>query len=54
MGEQDLINAARDNVDAFNQGDWERLGAPLTPNTVYNELGTQRSLKGQNEIIEAF
>ena len=54
MGEQDLINAARGIVDAFNQDDWERVRAPLTPNSVYNELGTQRSLKGPNEIAEGF
>ena len=53
MAEQDIIRIARDIVDAFNQGDWERSRAPLTPNTVYNELGTRRILKGPNEIIEA-
>ena len=53
MAEQDIMRIARDIVDAFNQSDWERTRAPLTPNTVYNELGTQRSLKGPNEIIEA-
>ena len=53
MGEQDLIGIARGVVDAFNEGDWERTRAPLTPNTVYNELGTQRNIKGSDEIIEA-
>ena len=48
------MRIARDIVDAINQSDWERLKAPLTPNSVYNELGTQRSLKGPNEIAEAF
>ena len=54
MGEQDLIKVARDSLEAFNQGDWEGFGAPLTPSTVYNEIGTQRSIKGRNEIIEGF
>ena len=54
MAEQDIMRIARDIVDAINQSDWERLKAPLTPNSVYNELGTQRSLKGPNEITEAF
>ena len=53
MAEQDIMRIARDIVDAFNQSDWERTRAPLTPNSVYNELGAQRSLKGPNEIIEA-
>ncbi len=53
MADQDLIRIARDVVDAFNVDDWERSRQPLTPNTVYNEVGTQRSLKGADEIIEA-
>lgn len=53
MGEQDVIRLARDAVDAFNEGDWDRSRAQLTANTVYNELGTQRSLKGPDEIIGA-
>ena len=53
MADQDLTRIARDMVNSFNESDWERTRALLTPNTVYNELGTQRSLKGPNEIIEA-
>ena len=53
MGDQDVIRLARDAVDAFNEGDWDRSRAQLTANTVYNELGTQRSLKGPDEIIGA-
>ena len=53
MGEQDVIRLARDAVDAFNESDWDRSRAQLTANTVYKEFGTQRSLKGPDEIIEA-
>ena len=53
MGEQDVIRLARDAVDAFNESDWDQSRAQLTANTVYNELGTQRSLKGPDEIIGA-
>ena len=53
MADQDLIRIARGVVDAFNEDDWERSRQPLTPNSVYNELGTRRSLKGPDEIIEA-
>ena len=53
MAGQDIMDIARDIVDAFNQSDWERSRALLTPNTVYNELGTQRSLKGPDEIVGA-
>ena len=54
MSEQDAIRLARDAVGAFNDGDWDGFTAQLTANTVYNELGTQRSLKGPGEILEAF
>ena len=54
MSEQDAIRLARDAVGAFNDGDWDGFTAQLTANTVYNELGTQRSLKGPAEILEAF
>lgn len=53
MAEQDIMRVARDVVDAFNADDWEKSKAPLTPNTVYNEIGTQRSLKGPDEILGA-
>ncbi len=53
MAEQDVIRLARDVVDAFNESDWDRSRAQLTADTVYNELGTQRSLKGPDEILEA-
>ncbi len=53
MGEEDAIRLARDVVDAFNQSDWDRSRAQLTADTVYNELGTQRTLRGSDEIIES-
>ena len=54
MGEEDAVRLARDAVAAFNESDWDGFKAQLTTNTVYNELGTQRSLKGPDEIVEAF
>jgi steroid delta-isomerase-like uncharacterized protein len=53
MAEQDLINVARELVDAFNNSDWERTKGHLTVDTVYNELGTQRRIQGTGQIIEA-
>ena len=53
MGEQEIIAVAEGIVGAFNDSDWDRSRVPLTPSTVYNEVGTQRSLKGPDEILEA-
>ena len=53
MGGHDVIRLARDVVDAFNESDWDRSRAQLTANTVYNELGTQRSFTGPDDIVGA-
>ncbi len=53
MAEQDLIRIARGILEAFNQDDFERMAAPMTSDGVYNELGTQRKLRGAAEMIEA-
>ena len=53
MAEQDAIRVARENIEAFNAGDWQRVKATLAPDSVYDEVGTQRRLQGAEEIIEA-
>jgi steroid delta-isomerase-like uncharacterized protein len=53
MAEQDLIRLARESIDAFNAGDWQRYKATLTPDSVYNELGTQRRIQGPDQILQA-
>ena len=50
----DAIKVARENVEAFNAGDWERLKAALAPDSVLEELATQRRLKGAEEIGAAY
>ncbi len=47
----DLASIAREAVEAFNASDWERSKAILTPDYVYNELGTQRRLEGRDAVI---
>ena len=51
MAEQDSIRAARGVVDAFNASDWERCKAALATDSVYDEVGTSRRVKGAGEII---
>src|SRR3990172_1445788 len=53
MAGQDLASVASGVVEAFNQSDWERSAAALAPNSLYNEVGTQRRLQGSDEIIAA-
>lgn len=51
MAEQELINVARDVVDAFNASDWERCKAALAPDSVYDEVATSRRIQGAANII---
>ncbi len=49
----DLTSIAREAVEAFNASDWERSKAIMTPDYVYNELGTQRRIQGPEEVVAA-
>jgi steroid delta-isomerase-like uncharacterized protein len=46
-------DVARENIEAFNAGDWERFRATLATGCVYDEPATQRHLEGQEAILEA-
>ncbi len=54
MSGQDLVGIASGFVDAFGAADWDRAAVPLAPDSVYNEIGTQRTLNGRDEILQAF
>jgi steroid delta-isomerase-like uncharacterized protein len=49
-----MVKFAREQIDAFNNGDWERVHAGLAPDSRYNELATQRKVEGPDQIIELF
>ncbi len=53
MGEQELINLAKEVVEAFNKEDWDPSMALLATGSLYNEVGTGRQLRGEAEIILA-
>jgi steroid delta-isomerase-like uncharacterized protein len=50
----ELIRIARDQVEAFNSGDWERMEAGLASGASYEEFGTRRTIDGPERIIELF
>jgi hypothetical protein len=49
-----MVKIAREQVDAFNNGDWERLEAGLAADASYHELATQRKVDGPEQIVELF
>lgn len=51
---EEMLRTAREQLDAFNNGDWERMRAGLTADSRYDELGTQRTIEGPERIVELF
>jgi steroid delta-isomerase-like uncharacterized protein len=49
-----MVKIAREQIDAFNSGDWERVQALFASDAVYDELGTERKLDGPEKIVEVF
>ncbi len=49
----DLTKIAREVVEAFNASDWERTKALMTPDYLYDEVGTQRRIQGPEEVVTA-
>jgi steroid delta-isomerase-like uncharacterized protein len=47
-----MIKIAREQVDGFNKGDWERVRAGLASDSRYDELGTERKIDGPEKIVE--
>ena len=49
----DPISTLRENIEAFNSGDWDRWADGVTDDSVYVEAGTQRRIEGADAILEA-
>ncbi len=48
----DSIDVARQSIEAFNAGDWDRYRAMMGPDSVYDEPATQRHFEGADSILE--
>ena len=49
-----MVKIAREQVEAFSIGDWERVRAGFAFDSSLNELGTQREIDGPEKIVELF
>jgi steroid delta-isomerase-like uncharacterized protein len=47
------IDVARETLECFNAGDWERFRELHTPDAVEDELATDRRLEGFDAMLEA-
>jgi steroid delta-isomerase-like uncharacterized protein len=51
MSEQDLIQAGKSVVEAFNGSDWGRCQTILAPDARHEEVASARRMNGAGEII---
>ena len=51
---EQMVKIGREQIDAFNNGDWERVQAVLAVDARYHELATQRKVEGPEKIVELF
>jgi steroid delta-isomerase-like uncharacterized protein len=49
-----VIDIAKAALTAFNEKDWSKGKGILAANAIYEEKGTQRSIQGPENIIEAW
>jgi ketosteroid isomerase-like protein len=51
---QASMEAARGFIQAYNGADWDRLEAMLTPDCLYDEVGSGQRAQGPREIAGVF
>jgi steroid delta-isomerase-like uncharacterized protein len=54
MAEQSLIDIAKAPIIAYNAKDWEAVKAAVAPGFIYDEVGTQRKIKGIDDVLAAW
>ena len=50
----EMVKLAREQIDAFNKGDWALLRGILASDARYEEFGTERKVEGPEKIVELF
>ena len=54
MSRKSPIDVAKAPILAYNKKDWEGVRAAITPGFALDEVGTQRKIRGVNDVIAAF
>jgi len=49
-----LVEIASEQIEAFNNANWEQLRGLLASDSRYDELGTERRVEGPEQIVELF
>jgi len=51
ISQQHLVDLAKAPILAFNDKDWEAVRAAISPDLVYEEVGTGRRAEGADQVI---
>jgi steroid delta-isomerase-like uncharacterized protein len=54
MPQKSPVDIAKAPILAYNEKDWEGHRAAVTPGFILDEVGTQRKIRGVNDVIAAF
>lgn len=54
MSQQSLIDRAKAPTLAYNEKNWDALKGTLAWDLAYDEIATQRNLRGSEEVIDAW
>lgn len=54
LSPQQLIDAAKAPFLAYGRKDWKALEASITPDYAYDEVATNRKVKGLDEVLAVF
>jgi steroid delta-isomerase-like uncharacterized protein len=54
LSPQALAKAAKALIEAYNDRNWEKAKASITPDFVYDEVATGRKLTGADETLEVW
>lgn len=52
MSNNDAINVTKDQIEAFNDKNWDKWLSLTADNCVYDEVATQNKIEGSEKIVE--
>ncbi len=52
MAAQDLVQKTKEHVAAFSAKDWNRYGAMLSDDAIYEEEATHQRVKGRKQVVD--
>ena len=54
MSQQSIVDIAKSQLIAYNEKNWTAATASLAPTVVYDEVGTNRTISGVGQVLDAW